>query len=96
MSPKSLTLLGYNSLLRVGKLRKFDSVFQTVLVEGSAWMNVLTCKSRRRSVSTCFPFLPPPLAACGSAVFSPPEGPDAPLRCCCLGRGALERDRKLQ
>lgn len=28
-------LLGYISLLSVGKLRKFHSVFQTVLMEGS-------------------------------------------------------------
>lgn len=52
-----------------------------------------TCKSRRRSISTCFSFFPPPLTTCGGAVLSPPGGPDAPLRCC-LGRGALERNQK--
>ena len=31
----SQMLLGYISLLSVGKLRKFDLLFQTVLMEGS-------------------------------------------------------------
>ena len=35
MSQKFQMLLGYISLLSVGKLRKFDLLFHTVLMEGS-------------------------------------------------------------